>query len=184
MIASIIFSLAHDMYKISYADVVSSLALLTALGALGWNIIRDLIMDKVAIDFSTAFGEVGNIKNSITGVFADAGSLPNHKFDNPHMIVRITNSGRRPVGIAGVGGELESGEHISMVVEGLPKILQPYEIFSSMSAAKQNVMDRIINGEITKLWVRDTKNKKWMLSKEGWKHLKETAAYINSKKHL
>ena len=172
------------MSKLSYADIISSFALITALGALTWNIIRDLLLDKVDIQFSIAFGELGNIKNSTTGVFADAGSLPNHLFDTPGTLVRITNTGRKPVGVAGVGGELKSGQWISMAVDGLPKMLQPYEIFSSTSNVKQNFLERIQKDEIKDLWVTDTKNEKWLLSAEGWKRLKDTAEYIASNKHL
>lgn len=147
--------------QLSYADIVSSLAFLTALGALTWNIIRDLVADKVAVEFYVAFGEMGDIKGSMTGLFADAGSLlPDHKFDNPGMLVEIINIGRKPVAISNVGGGLRTGEDISMVVDGLPKMLQPYEIFSSSSTAKRNFLEKIQKDEIKDLWVKDTKDKK------------------------
>lgn len=172
------------MNNISYSEIVSSLALITAIGALAWNIIRDIVLDKVGIEFSVAFGELGNIKNSTTGAFVDAGSLPNHLFDNSGMLVRITNTGRRPIGVGGVGGELRNGQWISMVVDGLPKMLQPYEIFSSASNIKPNFLEKIQKDEIKNLWVMDTKNEKWLLSKKGWKRLKDTADYIASNKHI
>ncbi|OGF70700.1 MAG: hypothetical protein A2648_01620 [Candidatus Lloydbacteria bacterium RIFCSPHIGHO2_01_FULL_41_20] len=172
------------MNETSYADIISSLALLIATGALAWNIIRDFVVDKVAIEFSVAFGELGNIKSSTTGLFADAGSLPNHQFDNPGMLVQITNIGRRPIGVASVGGELKNGQWLSMLVDGLPKMLQPYEIFSSIANTKQNFLERIQKDEIKDLWVTDTKGKKWLLSVKGWRRLKDTADYIVSKKNM
>jgi hypothetical protein len=99
------------------------------------------------------------------------------------MLVQITNIGRRPIGIAGVEGELKDGNQISMAVDGLPKILQPYEIFGSMSLVKQHILEKIQTGEITKLWVKDTKNKRWFLSEEEWERLHETADYIAFQKH-
>ena len=45
-------------------------------------------------------------------------------------------------------------------------------------------MDKVKNDEINKLWVVDTRGKKWLLSNEGLKKLKETADYINSGKNL
>lgn len=184
---SVIFDkiLEYFMNQLSYADIVSSLALLTALGALAWNVVRDLIADKVGIEFYIAFGEIGNIKNSTTGLFADAGSLlPNHKFDNPGMIVEIINIGRKPIVISNVGGKLKTGEGISMVVDGLPKMLQPYEIFSSSSTVKHSFLEKIQKDEIKDLWVKDSKNKKWMLPAKGWERLRNTAEYIAASKHI
>ncbi len=174
------------MNTISYADITSSLALLTALGALAWNIIRDFVTDKVSVEFYIAFGQVGNIKDSTTGLFADAGSiLPSHKFDSPGIIVEIINTGRKPIAVSNVGGKLKSGEEISMVVDGLPKMLQPYEIFSTVSIVKKNsFLEMIHKDEIEDLWVKDTTDKKWLLSTKGWERLKNTASYIASRKHI
>lgn len=173
------------MNQLSYADIVSSLALLVASVALVWNIIRDFIADRMSVEFYIAYGEKGNIKNSTTELFADAGSLlPAHKFTNPSMLVQIINTGRKPIVVSNVGGKLKTGEEISMAVDGLPKMLQPYEIFSSSSFAKQNFLEKIQKDEIKDLWVKDTKNKKWLLSEKGWKRLKSTAEYITSNKHI
>lgn len=173
------------MDKLSYADIVSSLALLTALGALAWNIIRDFIADRVSAEFYIAFGEVGNIRDLATGLFADAGSLlPNHKFDNPGMLVEIINTGRKPVCVSNVGGKLKIGKDISIVIIGLPKMLQPYEVFSSTSGVRKNFLEMIRKDEVENLWVKDTKGKKWLLSAKGWKRLKDTAEYITSNKHV
>ena len=173
------------MEKLSYADIISSLALLTATIALVWNIIRDLILDKISIKIHIVFGEVGNIKNSTTGLFAEAGSLkPDHKFDNTGTLVKIINTGRRPVVVCRVGGELKNGRHIFMAVGGLPKILGPYEEFLNVSDIRNSFMDEVKNNKIKKLWAEDTKGKKWPLSDKGLEKLKETAYYINSGKHL
>lgn len=168
----------------SYADIVSSLALLTAMGALAWNIVRDFVADKVAIEFFIAFGEVGNIKDSSTGLFAYAGSLlPDHKFDNPGMLVEIINTGRKPIGVSGVGGEFKNGEKFFMAVSGLPKMLQPYEVFSHTSDAKPSFIHSIQKDEVKNLWVTDTKKEKWFLSRREWRRLKSTADYIATYKH-
>ena len=176
--------ITYSIGSISYEQIVSSLALLTALGALAWNIIRDFVADKVSVELSVSFGEIGGIVGSNTGLFAPAGSLPNHQFDKPGVNVQITNTGRRPIGISSVSGKLKNGDGLFMPVKGLPKMLQPYEIFSETANASQNLLDKIQKGEIRSLWVNDTKSKKWPLSKKGWKELKETSEYIVSKKHL
>ena len=173
------------MTESSFTDNIALLALLIAFIALAWNIIRDLILDRISIKIHIVFGEVGNIENSTTGLFVDAGSLkPNHKFDNTGTLVKIINTGRRSVVVSGVGGELKNGDNISMAVEGLPKILKPYEEFSCISDIKSSFMNKVKDNGIKKLWAKDTKGKKWLLSKEGLKKLKETADYINLGQHL
>lgn len=168
-----------------YAQTVSSLALVTALGALAWNIVRDFVSEKTALDLRVAFGEIGNIRNSTTGVFADAGSLvPSHKFDAPGMFVSITNTGRKPIGVAGVGGEYKNGNSFSIAINGLPKMLQPYEVFSTTAQAKTDFIEQIEKDNLKDLWVRDTSDKKWPLPTIGWTRLRTTANYISLKKHL
>jgi hypothetical protein len=169
---------------LSYAEIVSSLALIISIIALVWNIIKHFIEDRVSVQLNVAFGEVGNIHNSGTVLFADAGSLiPTHKFDNPGMIVQIINTGRKTIGAASVGGKLKSGDGISMAVDGLPKMLQPYEIFSTTTYEISTLLEKIKNDELCELWVKDTQGKKWALSEKGWKRLRKTAAYIISNKH-
>lgn len=173
------------MSELSYADIVSSLALLAAVIALAWNVIRDLLLDRVSIKIYIAFGEVGNFKNSTTNLFAEAGSLePDHKFDNTGTLVKIINTGRREIVISRIGGELKNGQHFSMAIQGLPKILKPYEEFSNISGIRSSFMNKVKNSEIKKIWAEDTKDKKWLLSKSGLEKLKETADYINSGKNL
>lgn len=173
------------MASLSYADIVSSLALFTAIIALAWNMIKDLILDRVSVKLYITFGEVGNIKNSNTVLFAEAGSLkPDHKFDNVGTLVKIINTGRREVVVRGVGGELKGGHHIAMAIQGLPKLLKPYEEFSDISDVKTSFMDKVKNDEIDQLWVEDTKGKKWLLSNKDFDKLKETANYINFGKNL
>ena len=173
------------MDKLSYNDIISLLALVAALGALSWNIFRDLIAEKVSVEFFIAFGETGNIKDSTTSLFADAGSLfPTHKFDNIGMLIEIINTGRKPIVVSKVGGKLRNGNEISIVIAGLPKTLQPYEIFSSITTLKQKILEQIQKDKIEDLWVQDTKNKKWLLSTRGWKRLKKTTEYIASGKNV
>lgn len=173
------------MDKLSYSEIVSSLALFIAVIPLVWNIIRDILLDRISIKIHIIFGEVGNIKNSTTALFAESGSLkPDHKFDNTGTLIKIINTGRRDIVIGGVGGELRNGQHISMAVQGLPKILKPYEEFSNISDIRSSFMEKVKNNEIKRLWAEDTKGKKWLLSNSGLKRLKDTADYINTGKHL
>ena len=168
----------------SYSDIVSTLALLAALSALTWNIVRDYLADKMAVKLSVAFGEIGSIRNSNTALFADAGSLlPQHKFDNPGMFVSIVNAGRKPIGVHSVGGEFKNGEHFSIAVAGLHKVLNPYEVFSTTSSVKPDFVQSISKGQIKNIWATDTTDKKWFLSRKGWKRLRKTAQFIQDGKH-
>lgn len=169
----------------SYSEVVSSLALLASIIAIGWNIARDLIKDRAGVQLFIAFGEIGNFKNSQQGIFADAGSLlPTHKFDAPGMLVQITNTGRKPIGISTVGGKYKDGRQIFIATQGLPKMLEPYEVFSSSGPARLGLLKEILSGEVEDLWVADTAGKTWSLSERGWERAKRTADYIVSGKHL
>jgi hypothetical protein len=171
--------------SLSYEEIVSTLALVTALVALVWNIIRDLVSDRVRIHLSLYFGEMGNIKDSSTGLFAGAGSLlPEHKFDNPGMFVGVTNIGRKPVVVSGLGGKYKKGAEFFIAVEGSSKMLQPYETLSKSVPAKLDFIEKIHKDEVEKIWVTDTKKKRWLLSSKEWKRLKETADYIALGKHL
>lgn len=184
----VLFVFNYDIFismKLTYADIISSLALITATTALVWNIIRDLILDRVSIKLDIKFGEIGNIKNSMTALFVEAGSLkPVHKFDKVGMLVKIINTGRREIVVSGVGGKLIDGNDISMAVDGLPKLLKPYEEFSSLSEIKVDFKDMIINKKILELWAQDTKGKKWLLTAQSWKNLSDSAEYINLNKHI
>jgi hypothetical protein len=171
--------------NLSYADIISSIALIIAAIGLTWNIIKDFILDKVSIELYITFGEVGNIKNSETVLFAEAGSLqPNHKFDNTGTLVKIINTGRKSIVIRSIGGKLVDGSYISMAVKGLPKMLQPYEEFSNISEIRDSFMDLVKNNKVKKLWAEDTKGKKWFLSNKGFEKLKTTAIYLNEGKNI
>ncbi len=157
------------MEELSYADIISSLALFIAGIGLGWNIVKDFIIDKISVELHISFGEVGNTKgfeNSL--LFAEAGSLiPVHKFDKVGTLVKIINTGRRPIVICRVGGKFNSDEEFYMNVNGLPKLLNPYDEFSNISEIRDSFMSKIKNDEIKQLWAQDTKGKKWLMSKKG-----------------
>ena len=168
-----------------YSDIVSTLAFITALAALAWNIVRDYLANKTAIKLSIALGEAGNIRNSTTGLFVDAGSLlPTHKFDNPSMLVSMVNVGRKSISISSVGGESNAKKYFSIALVGLPKMLSPYEVFATTCDVDLDFAKKVSKNEIKKLWAIDTTGKKWFLSKTAWKRLRRTAIYINERKYL
>lgn len=170
--------------NMNYADVVSTIALIAAVVALVWNIIRDVVSDKTSIKGCILFGEKGNIKNSQTNLFAEAGSIPNHKFDNPKMLIKIINTGRRPVVVSGIGIKFKDNTYSSMLVKNLPKMLEPYASSSEITEINNAFLNKVVNNEIEEIWVRDAKDKKWFLSEQEMKKMKRTADYVYSDKHI
>ena len=152
------------------ANQIALLALVVSFLALGWNIVRDLIFDRVCLDFSAAFGELGNIKSSTSAVFADAGSLlPDHKFDNPQLLIWVVNTGRRPIVISNIRGKykkahISGGKHFAIVAIGLPKMLQPYEVFSSTGPARPDFINALHSNNVEKIWVEDSAIRPYKLS--------------------
>ena len=173
-----------SLETIDYSNVISTLALAAAVTALLWNIIRDFILDRIQIDFSISYGQEIGIKDTPTGVFADAGSLePDHYFDNPKTLFIITNTGRRPICISGLGGKYKERGDLGIPLHGLPIMLQPYETFSTTTKLQEPLLNSITENKVIDIWVTDTKNKKWKLSRKGWRRLRDTADYSASNKH-
>lgn len=174
--------------NLTYAEIVSSIALLTSFSALAWNIVRDLIKDKNSLSFRIVFGQLGNIGESTTGLFIDAGDIPNHKFSRPQILTSIVNTGRRNVVVHSVGGEYkneyEDNKFFTLAIVGLPKMIEPYEVFNHIADMSEVFLEQIIKNNIKSIWVEDTKGKKWLLGKGSTKRLKETAQYIKDGKHL
>ena len=172
------------MANLDYSDIVSSFALIISLVALVWNIVRDLLLDKVSIKFFITFGEIGNFKNSTSLLFAEAGSIkPVHKFSNIGMFSKIINTGRRDVVISSIGGELYEGNHFSIANEGLPKLLKPYEVYSNVSNNYNDFFKIVLNDRIKNIWAYDTKGKKWVIENPAMENLKLTANFIHMGKH-
>lgn len=153
-------------------------ALLVALCSLSWNIVRDFIIDRTKVELSLALGESGNIKDSNTGLFADAGTFDT-PITQPELLLTIINTGRRHIYVSRVGGKYvnppeKDKTNFSMVVIGLPRKLEPYEVFSTFYPVSPILLRSLQEHNIESMWVVDTKEKKWTISSKNWERLQET----------
>jgi len=98
------------------------------------------------------------------------------------------NTGRRKIVINSIGGrykkEHNSSKYFVLALTGLPKMIEPYEVFSQHTDISSSLLREVAGSEIDKIWIEDTKGKKWSLKKKEMKILKDTANYINNGKHL
>ena len=172
------------MENFGFSETIALLALIVAFGSLAWNIVRDFVSDRMKIDFSLSVGESGNIRDSSTGLFADAGIFKT-PITGPKLLLTITNAGRRHIFISRVGGKFvtppkdKDKSHFSMVVEGLPRKLEPYEVYSTIGIVSPILLSEIPQNNIKSIWVEDTSGKKWELSSTGWERLEETIGALN-----
>ena len=159
------------------SDMIAGIALSVSTIALGWNIVRDLFMDRVKVSISASVGELQKYPgSSTTGMFRDADT--EFKPQKPSIAFYVTNMGRRPVGIAKIQGTYRKA------VDGkpcwifhsreLPKLLQPYESVTEINDAG-DILAELENKNLGKVYVVDTKGKKWALSWKARRRLEWTA---------
>lgn len=160
------------------SEWVAIAALAISLISLAWNIIKDLIKDRVEIELALAVGDEHRINGTTGAVFSDTGSLTNLPI-NPHLLVQIINKGGKNVYVYRIEGKfknapVENKPRLTLVVSGLPRKLEPYEVFSQVVNIHDNFKKEILEDNIEELWVEDTKGKKWKLSSNGWERLEKT----------
>lgn len=171
------------MENLSTTDLIAALALVTALVSLIWNIVRDMILDRVQIKFTAAVGGLEQVNGTTTALFADAGTQ-NIIFNIDKVLFRITNTGRRSVVIFRVEGKyvtpVEGDKFFTIAIGGLPCKVDPYEVYSTTIPLSDEFLSLVNTGNLDSLWVEDTAGKKWILNKVEWKRLSETAAIARS----
>jgi hypothetical protein len=148
--------------SIHLSDYLSLLALTVSVFALGWNIVRDIWLERVKIDVSAGIGGYMLYQDGSKGFFRDVDS----KYNPENKIIRITmtNTGRRPVMLSKIQGEYINPTNGNTVwiltARHLPKFLQPYE-FLIETIEDPNVIKDIHN--IKNISVIDTKGYSWKL---------------------
>jgi hypothetical protein len=154
---------------------ISALSLFVAFFSLGWNIIRDLILDKNKLNFEVKFGGITNIKtNSQKGLFIPKESLTDgKKAPEDTILFNIVNLGRRQIMVIGIGAEIpwfkkkKKDEHAYIVCDSVPKMIQPYEIFSVYNKNIDSILKSVRNGHIKRFFVKDSKGKIWKNSRKN-----------------
>jgi hypothetical protein len=163
------------------SDLIAFLALLVSFGAFGWNIIRDLIVDKTKVDVEASAGGTFMIKGIPNkGVFISAGSEPEGKVADPQVAFFITNTGRRPIVIEKICGEYKKGlkkPFWFLNTRELPKMIQPYERLVEIADSLEFI-NELKDGKVTRIWVQDTKGKRWYIDRKKLKKLHETVSQL------
>lgn len=169
----------------TFGNSVAVTALLISLVTLIWNIVRDFWQDRISVDLVLEFGTYENERK----YFMSAGTRRDQNYAEIYMLFSVTNTGRRAVCIKGLElrrfrptseGYLES----SIFIEGLPKMLQPYEVFSvPKRVPANNELFKLINQNSLKtIWLYDTKGNKWKIGRKNFSRLKKTVKVIANSK--
>jgi hypothetical protein len=167
----------------SFSDYIALFALLVSFMALAWNILRDIVIDRIKLNLEATAGEILLVAGMPgRGAFKDADAEPEKVIENPKVAFTITNIGRRPVMVAKIGGDYikphePDKKYWLLNTRELPKMLLPYERHIEI-ADKGKLLFDIKNNNVSKIFVQDTKGKKWFLSKKGVERLKKTITFI------
>lgn len=174
--------------KIDAVGVIATLGLVVSLGVLAWNIIRDLIIDKIKLNLKVRFGGILRIRGTRKGIFIEKGSMPKKKIEDERILFNIVNSGRRPIMIEEIGAKYKlfsilrkrvEAKKMSLVSDKLPKILHPYEIFNADTKKIKEIYADLKEGNIKYFFVRDTKGKYWKNSRKNTKKLLNNLKELN-----
>ena len=85
---------------------------------------------------------------------------------SPVLVYNVTNTGRRPIVVTHVGGELAKGTHFMVTNRiQLPKALQPGEYFLEYTDVS------ILRERPQALWAIDSLNKYWKIRAKALKRL-------------
>ena len=168
---------------IRLSDAISILALVASILAIGWNIVRDLIVDRVKINIqATVGGLMMYADKSGQGFFRDIDST--YTPTKNLVGISITNVGRRPVMLSKIHGRYKNSVDGKLIwiysATKLPKLLQPYETL--MEIMNDDVfIDNVKKDNLEHLCVQDTKGHSWKLTRKAMDRLKDTALLTDKK---
>ena len=165
-------------------DIIALIALFTSIVALLWNIIRDLLLDKVKVSLEASAGGLIPVKGMPSKFwFRDADS--EYSPTNPQICFTVTNVGRRPILISKIWGKFSKeaqssgGKHPLFIVNtvDLPKKIEPYEKLTEI-CYDTDFMVALKNNQVTHLYAQDSKGKDWQISKKRMNRLPETIGRV------
>jgi hypothetical protein len=144
-----------------YAAILSSICL-------GWNLYREL-HDRPRVKVLISLMRIATGTDGRQFAFAFHLPIENANAD-VHVVVKITNAGRRPVLLQGWGGEWkipEKGKDKFVVIsQGLPRMLKGHESHQEFTPDLS-----VVCPNIKALFVWDSSGKNWCVSN---KELQET----------
>jgi hypothetical protein len=150
----------------SLTAILAAYAAFVSTVAVGWQLYREF-SDQTRIKISVSLVRL------TTGSDGRQFSLfpPNENADDgAHVLIKITNAGRRPVMLQGWGGEWkipENGKNKFVVIsQGLPRMLKGHESHQEFTPDLS-----VVSPNIKALFVWDSTGKNWHVSN---KKLQET----------
>jgi len=166
--------------EINIVGAIAILGLCISFVALIWNIIRDLLIDKVSLNLKVKLGGFVMVKDSQSAIFVKIGSIPDREIVDKRILFTIVNNGRKPIMIEAIGAKYKlisilrkkvKGKQLHIISKELPKMLQPYEIFNKDCEKIEEIFDDLTKGNIKHFFVRDTKGKYWENSRKNTEEL-------------
>jgi hypothetical protein len=151
-----------------YAAIVSSICL-------GWNLYREL-HDRACVKISIS------LMSQVPGGDGRQFSLfpPNKNAGaDAHVLIKITNAGRRPVTLQGWGGEWKTPENgrdkFTVISQGLPRILNGHESHREFTPDLS-----VISPNIKALFVSDSSGNNWYVADRELRETVEQARKLVS----
>ena len=126
-----------------YGAILSSILL-------GWNLYRDLT-DKGKLKVHCYVGKFVTEKGTID--------------DRPHLVLRLTNTGRRPINVTTLGGRTKQKQFV-FPLRGLPKMLAAGE-----EALKFWGDLSVLDDNLVSIWALDSLGNKYKVKKKVLKDL-------------
>ena len=153
-----------------YAAIVSSICL-------GWNLYREL-SDRARVNISVSLMRIATGADGRQVAVAPHLTTENASAD-VHVVVKMTNAGRRPVLLQGWGGEWkipENGKDKFVVIsQGLPRMLKGHESHQEFTPDLS-----VVSPNIKALYAWDSSGKNWHVSDKELREAVEQACKLVS----
>jgi hypothetical protein len=151
-----------------YAAILSSICL-------GWNLYREM-HDRAHVKISVSLMRISTGTDGRQFAFAFHSPTENASAD-VHVVVKITNAGRRPVLLQGWGGEWkipEKGKDKFVVIsQGLPRMLKGHESHQEFTPDLS-----VVGSNIKTLFAWDSSGKNWYVSNHELRKTVEQAGKL------
>ena len=146
---------------------ISIFALIFSLISIIWNIIRDILLDKVRLSLQIYAGEEITDENGKLATVS-AGSKINvlgkdRKILPKKICFKITNIGRRDIEVDYVMAKYNKRAGWFLPLKER-RYLKPYESTNG-NTENYDLKEHLKNGTLKRLFVQDTKGKKWNFSR-------------------
>jgi hypothetical protein len=162
------------LHNLSWELFFSTLSLLIAGLALGWNIVRDILLDNVNISTKIFLGEIitDDLNRRIImneGTEFSSKAVSNHKIQPKELFFTMTNTGRRDVELDSIKAHYRNSTVGWSDVIFEKRYLKPYQTVNS-STNNEELIHMIKNNNVESIYCLDTKGKKWFFDISELQH--------------